>query len=223
MLAPTLIVGLGGKGSDIVNRVSKLASAEQKKRISFVIFDTDVNELNQIRFKNDKIKAIQTSTKMTVGEYLNIDTNARDNWFPVNKILSRKTLTEGAGQVRAISRLALETSIRAGSMEPLHKAIDELFKLDTEKTEQALRVIIVSSLAGGTGSGLILPVSMYIKNYLDTHFQQSATIIRGFFILPEVFFEVIHGLAERNNLNCNAYATLRELDALLMNGDGTLP
>jgi hypothetical protein len=223
MLAPTLIVGLGGKGSDIVNRVSKLASAEQKKRISFVIFDTDVNELNQIRFKNDKIKAIQTSTKMTVGEYLNIDTNARDNWFPVNKILSRKTLTEGAGQVRAISRLALETSIRAGSMEPLHKAIDELFKLDTEKTEQALRVIIVSSLAGGTGSGLILPVSMYIKNYLDTHFQQSATIIRGFFILPEVFFEVIHGQAERNNLNCNAYATLRELDAFLMKGDGTLP
>jgi hypothetical protein len=223
MLAPTLIVGLGGKGSDIVQRVSKLASDKQRKSISFVVFDTDVNELREIREKDEFISTIQTSTKLSVGEYLNIDTHARDNWFPVNKILSRKTLTEGAGQVRAISRLALDTAIRAGHMEPLHEAIEELYKLTGENMQQALRVIIVSSLAGGTGSGLILPVSMYIKNFLTTRFQQSASIMRGFFILPEVFYEVIAGQAERNNLKCNAYATLRELDSFLMKGDGTLP
>ena len=39
---------------------------------------------------------VQTSTKQTVGEYLDKDTYARDNWFPVNKILNRKTLSEGA-------------------------------------------------------------------------------------------------------------------------------
>ena len=141
----------------------------------------------------------------------------------MNGILNSKSLTEGAGQVRAISRLALDTAIRAGNMEPLHNAIEELYKLEGDSSEQALRVVIVSSLAGGTGSGLILPVALYLKNYLATKFQASANITRGFFILPEVFYEVIRGQSERNNLKCNAYATLRELDAFLMKGDETLP
>lgn len=138
-----------------------------------------------------------------MGEYLNKDTHARDTWFPVNAILNGKTLTEGAGQVRSISRLALETVIRAGKMEPLHEAIQSLYKVEEDKADQALRVVIVSSLAGGTGSGLILPVALYTRNYLQTHFRQSANITRGFFILPEVFYEVITGQTERNNLKAN--------------------
>lgn len=223
MIAPTLLVGLGGTGSKIVCRVSNLVSSEQRDHLGFAVFDTDINELRDIQRANPFIKIIQTSTKLSVGEYLNIDTHARDTWFPVNAILNSKTLTEGAGQVRAISRLAFDTALRAGKMEQLHEAIQDLYKLEEGRSEQALRVIIVSSLAGGTGSGLILPVALYIKNYLATHFRQSANITRGFFILPEVFDEVITGQAERNSLRSNAYATLRELDAFLMKGDATLP
>ena len=223
MSAPTLIVGLGGTGSKIVLKVSEMVTEEQRQNICFAVFDTDVNELKQIRMKNPFVYTIQTSTKLSVGEYLDIDTHSRDTWFPVNAILNSKTLTEGAGQVRAISRLAFETAVRAGKMENLHKAIEDLYRLEGNEFEQALRVIIVSSLAGGTGSGLLLPVALYIKNYLATRFRQSANITRGFFILPEVFYEVIKGQAERNNLKSNAYATLRELDAFLMKGDSTLP
>ena len=223
MLAPTLIVGLGGTGSDIVKRVAKQVNEEQEQHIRFVVFDTDVNELSEIRAENNLIRTVQTSTKMTVGEYLEQDVHAKDQWFPVSPILNKKTLTEGAGQVRAISRLALDTAMKKGNIEPLHKAIEELNQLTGEQAQQALRVIVVSSLAGGTGSGLILPVAMYIKHFLATRFKQSANIMRGFFILPEVFYEVITGQPERNNLRCNAYATLRELDAFLMKGDGTLP
>lgn len=223
MIAPTLLVGLGGTGSKVVLRVANKVTEEQRKKIGFAVFDTDINELRDIEAGNPFVKTIQTSTKLSVGEYLNIDTHARDNWFPVNAILNSKTLTEGAGQVRAISRLAFDTAIRAGNMEPLHQAIENLYKVEEKQSDQALRVIIVSSLAGGTGSGLILPVGLYIKNYLQTRFQQSANITRGFFILPEVFYAVIPGQAERNNLKCNAYATLRELDAFMMKGDATLP
>lgn len=223
MNAPTLIVGLGGKGSDIVLRVSrKQLTEEQRQRIGFAVFDTDVNELREIKKQNPFVHTIQTSTRLSVGEYLDIDTHARDTWFPVNAILNSKTLTEGAGQVRAVSRMAFETALRAGKMEELHRAIEDLYKLEGEEYQQALRVIIVSSLAGGTGSGLILPVALYIKNYLATRFRQSANITRGFFLLPEVFYSVIPGQAERNNLKSNAYATLRELDAFMMKGDFTL-
>ncbi|MCL2378360.1 MAG: tubulin-like doman-containing protein [Defluviitaleaceae bacterium] len=222
MTAPTLLVGLGGTGSKIIRKVAKLASDEQRRHLGFAAFDTDINELRDIKAADPFVKTIQTSTKLSVGEYLNIDTHARDTWFPVNTFLNSKALTEGAGQVRAVSRLALDTAIRAGKMEPLHDAIHDLYKLEEGKGEQALRIIIVSSLAGGTGSGILLPVAMYIKNYLSTRFRQNSNITRGFFILPEVFYEVIRGQTERNTLKCNAYAALRELDAFLMKGDETL-
>ncbi|MBQ8791499.1 MAG: hypothetical protein IJZ51_09325 [Ruminiclostridium sp.] len=223
MNAPTLLVGLGGSGGKIIKRVAAMVTEEQKKNISFITFDTDINELREIQEECPFIRTIQTSTRQTVGDYLSKDEYARNEWFPVNAILNGKALSEGAGQVRSISRLALDTVIRAGKMEPLHQAIQALYKVEEDKVEQALRVIIVGSLAGGTGSGLILPVGLYIKNYLASHFRQSANITRGFFILPEVFFEVIRGTSERNNLRANAYAALRELDAFLMKGDGTLP
>lgn len=223
MNAPTLLIGLGGVGCKIVERVSNLATAEQRENLAIAVLDTDINELKTIKERNPFIRTVQTSTKQMVGEYLAKNTYARDTWFPVNETLNKKTLTEGAGQVRSISRLAFETTIKAGKMEPLHEAIQSLYKVEEDKAEQALRVIIVSSLAGGTGSGLVLPVAMYVRHYLDTHFRQSANITRGFFILPEVFFEAISGETERNNLRANAYATIRELDAFLMKGDGTLP
>lgn len=223
MNAPTLIVGLGGKGSEIVLRVSKMVNEEQRQKIGFVVFDTDVNELRNIKINNPHVHTIQTSMKMTVGEYLEMDEHAKDTWFPVNAVLNNKMLTEGAGQVRAISRLAFDTAIRNGKLEELHKAIGELYELEGEDFAQALRVIIVSTIAGGTGSGLIVPVGLYIKNYLATHYRQGANITRGFFLLPEILYGVITSQEERNNLKSNAYATLREIDAFLMKGDSTLP
>ena len=228
MIAPTLIVGLGGHGSKIVQRVAeKIEDSEQcehirRERISFVVMDTDVNDLRKIRQDNPEIVAIQTSERRTVGTYLNLNRNARDTWFPVNPILNRKVLTEGAGQVRAVSRLAFDSSVRNGDMEPLHRAIADLFKLDGEKMEQSLRVCIVSSLAGGTGAGLVLPIGMYIRNYMETYFTRSSTIIRGFFSLPEIFYPNIKAQDQRNTLMANSYASLREIDTFLMKGDGTL-
>ena len=49
MIAPTLLVGLGGTGSKIVSRVSKMVTEEQRKHIGFAVFDTDINELREIR------------------------------------------------------------------------------------------------------------------------------------------------------------------------------
>lgn len=223
MGAPTLLVGLGGTGSKIIQKVYKLTTPAQRANISFVVFDTDINELRAISEKTPAIKTVQTSAKLTVGEYLDADRYARDTWFPVNKIMNRKALTEGAGQVRSISRLALNTTIQQGRMKPLEDAITSLYVMSGDKSNQAMRVMLVGSLCGGTGSGLILPVSLYIRNYLKTRLQQGSAIIRGFFILPEVFYKVIPTLPERNNLKCNAYAAVREIDAFLMKGDGSLP
>ena len=223
MSAPTLLVGIGGTGSKIVQRVFELATKEQKEHMGFVIFDTDVNELRVIEEQTPEIKTVQTSSRMTVGEYLEVDEYSRNNWFPVNRIMNSKALTEGAGQVRAISRLAMNTTIMQGRMTPLDEAIESLYRLSGERTVQAPRIIITGSLCGGTGSGLVLPLSLYIRNYMTTKLQQGSTIIRGFFLLPEVYDGVIRTQSERNNLRSNAYAALREIDAFNMKADGKLP
>ncbi len=63
---------------------------------------------------------------------------------------------------------------------------------------------------------------MYIKNYLVTKCNLSASVIRGFFLLPEVMDSVISSESERSNLYCNAYATIREIDAFMQKAFGTL-
>jgi hypothetical protein len=225
-IAPTLILGLGGTGSHIVQKVYEKVQetgGKQSERIAYVAFDTDINDLAEIRRRTPEIYTVQTSTRSTVGEYLNINTNARDKWFPVNEMLNRKALTEGAAQVRAISRLAFDTTLKGGNLDELHRAVDQLFRIDKDQQEQALRVIITSSLAGGTGSGLILPVAMYLANFLRTKYPKAKAITRGFFIQPDVFFTVINATEEQQNLQVNAYAAVRELDAFLMKADNTLP
>lgn len=128
MNSPTLLVGLGGTGSKIVARVSEMIKKdEQRRNISCVIFDTDANDIPEIKKEHPEIYVVQTSARMTVGEYLEEDHYARDNWFPVNPPLDRKVLSEGAGQVRSISRLGFESVIRSGMMDPLKKAIEDLY------------------------------------------------------------------------------------------------
>ena len=223
MSTPTLIIGLGGTGLTIVKKIVELASEKQRKNLGFVVFDTDVNELRSVEDAKLGIHTIQISDSLTVGEYLQQDSNARENWFPVNQVLNSKLMTDGAGQVRAVSRLSFNTALVQGKMAPLDEAISELYRLKGEKLDQAPRIIITGSLCGGTGSGLSLPVALYTRNYLETRAQQGTCIVRGFFLLPEVFFDVIRGNSERDNLRANAYAALREIDAFIMKADGNLP
>ena len=224
MAAPTLIVGLGGIGSQITEKLSEMVTNDKlRERINFVVFDTDINELDKIKQKNPFVRTIQTSTNMTVGDYLHLDEYTRDNSFPINPNLYRKTLSEGAGQVRAISYLALVTAMKRGCLSELDDAIYDLYKLESGAAKQVLRVIIVSSLAGGTGSGLILPISMYIRQFLKTKIQIPGNITRGFFILPEILYNNVTSETMRNAFRANAYAVLRELNAFILKADDNLP
>lgn len=224
MLAKTLIVGLGGIGSKITANLAAKIPDDKKDKINFVVLDTDINDLGRIqREYQGLLRPIQTSTNSTVGAYLAKDTFTRDNSFPLNSNLYNKTLTEGAGQVRAISHLAFITAMMQKEFRKLDDAIMDLYKLEPEPYSQALRVIIVSSLAGGTGSGIILPVSMYIKQLIKTKMNLPGNIVRGFFILPEVIFDSVKAEDSRNNFRANAYAVLRELNAFILKADGNLP
>ncbi|MBQ7623827.1 MAG: hypothetical protein IJS65_00945 [Clostridia bacterium] len=218
--APTLFVGVGGTGSRIVQRVAEMCGETEVENISFVCLDTNVNDLKNVDNSRAKLYAVQTSTTQTVGDYLDYDTDALKNWFPKNSVMYDKTVSEGAGQVRAISRLALNSTIKTGAIKPLYDAIDELFRKDGKSLKQALRVSIVSTASGGTGSGILLPLSMVIRDYVKNKYPQTGTLVRAMVLLPETLDSVIKSAVERDSQRRNAYATVKELNAFMMKGSG---
>lgn len=217
--APTLFVGVGGVGSRIVKGVAKLSVKDDTSNIRFIVMDTDANDLLQMN-KGIKITAVQTSSPSTVGEYLECDADAKENWFPENEMLNPKPVSEGAGQIRAISRLALDATIESGNIKKLHKEIDALFLKDGGAFKQAIRVVIASAATGGTGSGMAMETAMLIREYVKKNYPSAAAMIRGFFVMPSVLDKVIDTKSEKESQRCNGYATIKEINAFMMKGSG---
>lgn len=216
----TLFVGVGGIGSDIVTRVAELCREGETENVRFVAMDTNANDLKCVKKSKANIVPIQTSSPQSVLDYLKNDDDARMQWFPNNKTMYSKTVSEGAGQVRAISRLALNATIKTGEIQKLYKAIDNLFLKDGEDLKQALRVVIVSSAAGGTGSGIAMTVGMLIREYLHRHYREKSLIIRGLLLLPGVMDTVIKTETERESLRRNGYATIKEINGFMIKASG---
>ena len=216
----TVFVGVGGIGSKIVTRLAERCNDEEAQTLRFVSMDTDVNDLKQVKTAKSNVTAIQTSSTQSVGDYLEKDDDARLNWFPNNTILYPKTVSEGAGQVRAISRLALDTTVKSGEVLKLYKAIDSLFNKDGRDLKQALNVVIVSTASGGTGSGIAMIVAMLVRKYLEKQYPETRPWIRGYIVLPGVMDTVISTETERESLRRNGYATIKEINAFMMMGSG---
>ncbi len=220
VIAPTLFVGVGGTGCKIIKKVADLCAPEEKENINFLCLDTNVNDLTDIANGKSKIYWIQTSNTQTVGSYLDYDEEARKKWFPKNAVMYDKTVSEGAGQVRAISRLALNATIKTGKIRPMYDAIDDLFRKTGKEMKQAMRVVIASTSSGGTGSGIILPLSMFIRDYVKEKYPNTSLIVRSLILLPETLDSVIDSQTERDSQARNAYATIKELNAFMMKGSG---
>ena len=220
VVAPTLFVGVGGTGGKIVKKVCDLCAPEEKENINFLCLDTNVNDLSTVANGKNKIYWVQTSNTQTVGSYLDYDEEARKKWFPKNAVMYDKTVSEGAGQVRAISRLALNSTIKTGKIRPLYDAIDDLFRKTGKEMKQAMRVVMVSTASGGTGSGIILPLSMFIRDYVKEKYPNTSLIVRSLILLPETLDSVIDSQTERDSQARNAYATVKELNAFMMKGSG---
>ena len=218
--APTLFVGVGGTGCKIVKKVADLCAPKEKENINFLCLDTNVNDLSSIANGKSKIYWVQTSNTQTVGSYLDYDEEARKKWFPKNAVMYDKTVSEGAGQVRAISRLALNSTIKTGKIRPLYEAIDDLFRKTGKEMKQAMRVVIASTASGGTGSGIILPLCMFIRDYVKEKYPNTSLIVRSLLLLPETLDSVIDSQTERDSQARNAYATVKELNAFMMKGSG---
>lgn len=206
MAVKTLLVGLGGTGCEIVSRVKKMINTTDPN-VQFIGFDTDGSWEG-----TDGLPVIYTSREMSVRQYLN-DVDNWEEWFPDNAMLKVRNMIKGAGQVRPLSRLAFAETISSGRIGKLEKAIRELQVSRGDVQTSNFRIMIVSSFAGGTGSGMFIQTALFLREYIRKHYG-GEVIIRGLFALPDLFRNVNPSKVQRESMYANAYAALKELSAI---------
>jgi hypothetical protein len=237
---PTLIVGIGGSGKLTCKFLKKKFQERFPKEwlepatglppiVDIVVIETEpgrekeetrLPELPDVltiaaHVNEDTLKAMQKST------YLNKNPEIK-NWLsaplPIDAIIG------GAGQIRQAGRLAFFYHRKAfGRIEEIifskidniksDLAMSKMRKLSNDQVnipDTRVRCYIISSVCGGTGSGMLLDIAGLVKK------KNCKTNLIAF--LPKMFESVIDLPQSVYLLQANAYATLKEINHYMTGG-----
>lgn len=234
----TLVIGIGTKGGDICDYVARrvkweLGSLEKAPWIRFLYLATDDNE--EVRrlpeLRNDfyalRIKPEEYNTIVnTPGAFDNIQL---PQWADIEvlKQLPSRAVSEGAGNIRMVGRLALLYPRNHDNVvSRLQSRLRELHNLtEAEATEKrgplpdgtnppisfgaggTVRVIVTGTLCGGTCSGTASDFGFLLRTVCP----QDRT---------QAFFTIPHPTFALNKHKKNAYQALVELNSYHILRDG---
>lgn len=201
---PTLLIGLGGWGSRFADHV--YGRVKENERVSAVSVDS--NRDGMLLRHIPKENSISIGQEMTVQEYLQMKPQAKD-WFPATPVVMYTSFVSGF-MIRPMARMLWDMALEQGRFTPLTRELHRLAELCSAQG-CPLRVSVLTTLVGGTGSGIFVQVAWLLREYLRLHFPGLQVKIQGEFILPSTFLALPQVRAERRNLECNAYAALKEL------------
>lgn len=131
---------------------------------------------------------------------------AFDRWYPYSagedtRISMASARSGGAQQWRPLGRLGIAR--QAGELsEKLRGLIAEVRAHHQHQSAEG-SILVVSSIAGGTGSGMFLDIAMLIRMI------ETEMAVRGVFVLPDVF----DGAPATDRIYSNGYAALMELSS----------
>src|SRR5215210_148336 len=217
-LRPTVLLGLGGTGHDLLLPVQKRLVERFSKVppcISLLSIDGADPDKPVIPTSGGRPVELDPMTErfliqVASSENLIGDTNEHiAQWWPPDTPVS--AITAGATQIRPRGRLgffAKYTEIIRALENVISRVTDagNLRELDDKHIRLSDRlgidVYILSSLAGGTGSGMLLDVAFNIRRLCD-----ATTNITGVLVLPRVF-----NRDPPIRQKPNAYAALKEIE-----------
>lgn len=215
-----LLVGLGGSGGKVISKLYERLIAERgegfKSNVTCVAIDTDQDELNQLAQLG--VKKVQISGSGTVGQMVNTLGQDVNDWCPTTQNEGNfysSHVFNGASQCRLKSRLCFASFLKNANNE-LENVLEEFLRITSSgsSVQDAPPIVyIVSSIAGGTGSGIFIQTAFYIKRYFQDKNLQP--IVYGLFACPDLYKDVVTP-QQVPNLYANAYAVIRELNAFNM-------
>lgn len=215
-MAQTLLIGLGGTGSRVVNNVVKELQLNKKEinngEICCAVLDTNVNDNESIRDSNTGVPVIPTSKAQKIRSYFEDYHHLHmETWCPQSPGFMEESMIDGASELRVKSRIAFMDCLESGIIRQLELMINDVLK---NNSGSKIRVMIVTSLSGGTGSGMFIQVALWLRKFLS----QSQITIRGIFLLPDVFVSTVGDIKKNKKTSarhyCNAYAAIRELNTI---------
>ena len=209
------LLGIGSTAGKIVNTVAR-KTQQLNNSVKCAVIDTNPIDLDAL----DSVSKVYLATQDCVGDVvMRLGDESASKFFPCkdnkaeNGFINSLSCSNGAGCWRAKGLLLWEDFIADEDRRyVLFDAIDDLLK---NANNDEIEMYIVSSLGGGTGSSLFVPVSSYIKQYIKTATNKDIKI-KGFLLGSDIF-ESIVSAEQFVRINANAYATLRELNAFMQN------
>lgn len=227
----TLYVGLGGTGAKSILRTKKCfidAYGEVPPMVAFLAIDTDtdIKNLNftsrngkSVKFDDNEICfcGIKGSAVAIVNQ-----NPTQYQWLPPrNKQNLNNLMGTGAGQVRSNGRFLARYNANniqnliankvAHIARPLPPGCQFTYDTNQDNVEYPTKVNIVGSVAGGTGSGMLLDMLVLTSKALQT--TGFDYVITPWVVLPDVF-RLMHPGVPSANVFQNAYGAIRELDFL---------
>ena len=234
-IRPTVFIGLGGTGKEILLRIRRrilnedwngrrLSDLSEFPIASFLYFDLDIAEGRESdkSIKTDPLSnLVSFQPTETLQKRVNLSeyTNELDRyplikeWWPkasVDRVV--KEAYKGAGQIRPISRLqffALAKELRDNVRAKAHAVTESVNKdavlktLGLQMQKDALRIVIVTSTAGGTGSGSFLDLG-----YLTRSAWPEEKVNVDLILLLAGGYES----ANKERVFANTYAALKEME-----------
>ncbi len=236
-LRDTLIIGCGGFGilaaAYVRARLSKFLEVNNLKRIRFLGIDTmtslETGKYDILKYFNqDDLTSLSAASNirdilLNPKNFPDITQSLPDldeiSETGIKRLLEIIDPPEGAGTQRLYSRLCLRSL--AGNIDNISKKISALFTGDdfspknsgppviTKEPVNWTHIFLISSLYGGTGSGIFLDVAAICRT-LGKLNNDRTTFITGLFFLPS-FLDSRHS----HQFQAQSYASLKEIDHYL--------
>ena len=227
-LKKTLYIGLGGTGVAALLKVKKCfidSYGEIPPMIGFLAIDTDTAAFSKEETSNLGAPIRLDSSELLVCTVKNALPTYRSNptaydWVPPKNVNNLRNIAGlGAGQVRSNGRFiayynynTIQANIST-AITKIHQLIPNTSKytIDTNKdgVEYATTINVFASVAGGTGSGMLIDTLCLInKSMKEMSIQYN---LYPWIVFPEIFKSMSKGPAMAN-VRYNAYGAIRSLD-----------
>lgn len=228
---PTLVIGLGGTGKNIILALKKMIAENCEHGMADFPFlkllsiDTDramphaQSSIKTIKdealYLNPNREVFQLQVNFGIAPDLN-DYPAIHEWFPdsLKSMLKPADLSRGASQRKPIGRFTfawnaseIYEEINAFMRAPVDVKI-AIDKNIGSKLSKEINVFICGSLCGGTGSGTFLDTAYLVRHCNHIAGNDYKVKIFGMLALASMF-DGVQGTA---NVRHNCYASLVELD-----------
>lgn len=213
----TLFVGLGGAGAKTLRSLKRKiirANGEVPPQVKFLLIDTNATELANLR-DFDSSEKVCIAVREPYYRYEHDQKNGLDTheFIPLRNAHSLLALERGAGQIRSNGHFAvIENQYSKKLSRVFRHCADKLEDIDidadTLEKDPKIEVRLVFSIAGGTGSGTFLPISVILRDAIQ-HCELTA------YIYSATHFEKKVENSAKYSVMQNAYAALCELDYMM--------